>query len=102
MNTPSHLIMTAALRTRLRPLPIPRGAFLLGAVLPDVPLWLLSVGGGLYFRYGREWRRAVIGDRECRASLTLPGFKHSNNVWLLSRLRDTDYQCPVHTRRNII
>ncbi len=60
MNTPSHLIMTAALRKRLRPLPIPRGAFLLGAVLPDVPLWLLSVGGGLYFRYGRGWSTEAV------------------------------------------
>lgn len=57
MNTPSHLIMTAALRKRLRPTPIPRGAFLLGAIMPDLPFWLLSIGGGVYFRYWLGWER---------------------------------------------
>jgi len=47
--------MTAALRKRLRPLPIPQRAFLLGSVMPDIPFWLLSIGGGLYFRYGLGW-----------------------------------------------
>lgn len=44
MNTPSHLIINAALRkwaTTDNRLAIPRSAFLLGAVLPDLPLWLL-------------------------------------------------------------
>ncbi len=53
MNTPSHLIINAALRKGAggRGLVIPRSAFLLGAVLPDVPLWLLWPGAYLYYRY---------------------------------------------------
>lgn len=47
--------MTAALRKSLRPTPIPRGAFLLGSVMPDFPFWLLSIGAGLYFRYWMGW-----------------------------------------------
>ena len=55
MNTPSHLIINAALHKRAKAggaQGIARGAFLLGAVLPDLPLWLLWVGGYLYYRYG--------------------------------------------------
>ncbi|NNJ11995.1 metal-dependent hydrolase [Chloroflexales bacterium ZM16-3] len=58
MNTPSHLIINAALRKRANAggaLAIPRSAFLLGAVLPDIPLWLLWIGAYVYYRY-------VLGD----------------------------------------
>jgi hypothetical protein len=52
MNTPSHLIITAALRKRLAGrIAIPRGAFLLGSVLPDLPLFFLVIGSQIYFRY---------------------------------------------------
>ncbi len=57
LNTPSHLIMTAALRKRIRSQPIPRGAFLLGSVMPDIPFWLLSIGGGIFYRYWLGWSR---------------------------------------------
>lgn len=55
VNTPSHLIINAALRkraTRSGDVTIPRSAFLLGAVLPDIPLWLLWLGAYGYYRYG--------------------------------------------------
>jgi hypothetical protein len=56
MNTPSHLIINAALRKRAgAAIPIPRGAFLLGAVLPDIPLWLLWMGAYAYYRH-------ILGD----------------------------------------
>jgi hypothetical protein len=58
MNTPSHLIINAALRKRAvagGALQIPRSAFLLGAVLPDIPLWLLWIGAYIYYRY-------ILGD----------------------------------------
>jgi hypothetical protein len=58
VNTPSHLIINAALRKRANAggaLDIPRRAFLLGAVLPDIPLWLLWIGAYAYYRY-------VLGD----------------------------------------
>lgn len=54
MNTPSHLIINAALRRRVTAggqRAIPRSAFLLGAVLPDIPLWLLWTGAYAYYRY---------------------------------------------------
>lgn len=50
MNTPSHLIMTAALRKRAGGLPIPTLPVLLGSVAPDLALTLLSVGGMVYYR----------------------------------------------------
>jgi hypothetical protein len=53
VNTPSHLIINAALRKRASTngLIIPRSAFLLGAVLPDIPLWLLWIGSYAYYHY---------------------------------------------------
>jgi hypothetical protein len=54
MNTPSHLVINAALRKRAMTggaLTIPRGAFLLGAVLPDIPLFVLWLGAYGYYRY---------------------------------------------------
>ncbi len=49
MNTPSHFIMTAALDKALPRVPIVKRAFLLGSVAPDLPLWLLSIGGMVYY-----------------------------------------------------
>jgi hypothetical protein len=54
VNTPSHLIINAALRKAVAArgvTAIPRSAFLLGAVLPDIPLWLLWMGAYAYYRY---------------------------------------------------
>ncbi|MCG8348513.1 MAG: metal-dependent hydrolase [Chloroflexales bacterium] len=53
MNTPSHLIITAVLRKKLRRVPIPRSAFLFGSIMPDIPLYLLSFGGAIYYRFVR-------------------------------------------------
>jgi membrane-bound metal-dependent hydrolase YbcI (DUF457 family) len=62
MNTPSHVIINAALRKALPRIAIPRGAFLIGGFMPDMPLLLLSIGGFLYYRYveGRPTRDIVI------------------------------------------
>lgn len=54
MNTPSHLIVNAALRKWAvagGAVSIPRSAFLLGAVLPDIPLFILWLGAYGYYRY---------------------------------------------------
>ena len=48
MNTPSHAIITAALRKRTF-WTVPLSAVLWGSVAPDVPLYLLSLGGFLYY-----------------------------------------------------
>lgn len=56
MNTPSHLIINAALRKAMGArLPTPRSAVLWGAVAPDLPLYLLSVGGFVYYRLILGW-----------------------------------------------
>ncbi|NJL87183.1 MAG: hypothetical protein HC886_16360 [Leptolyngbyaceae cyanobacterium SM1_1_3] len=55
MNTPSHFLMTAALEQAKPRIPIAKSAFLLGSVAPDLPLWLLSIGGMIYYRYFLGW-----------------------------------------------
>jgi len=51
VNTPSHLLMTAAIRKAAPTWQMPRSAVLIGAVAPDVPLTLVSLGGFMFFRY---------------------------------------------------
>ena len=54
MNTPTHLIVNAALHkaaTARGVTTIPRRAFLLGAVLPDIPLFVLWLGAYAYYRH---------------------------------------------------
>lgn len=55
MNTPSHFLMSAALDRALPRVPIVKSAFLVGSVAPDVPLWLLSLGGVLYYHVFLDW-----------------------------------------------
>jgi membrane-bound metal-dependent hydrolase YbcI (DUF457 family) len=57
MNTPSHLIMTAALSKAMPRWAMPRSAVLLGSVAPDVALWVLSLGGFVYFESILGWGR---------------------------------------------
>ncbi len=50
MNTPSHIILQAALsKGKLKPTVL-RKAFLLGSFMPDIPLYLLSTGGAIYYK----------------------------------------------------
>lgn len=63
MNTPSHFLITAALERILPRVPIVKPAFLLGAVAPDLPLWLLSIGGIIYYRFWQGWTAADTGHR---------------------------------------
>ncbi|MBD1855313.1 MULTISPECIES: hypothetical protein [Leptolyngbya] len=55
MNTPSHFLMTAAIDKALPQVPIHQKAFLLGAVAPDLPLWILSAGGIVYYHFVLGW-----------------------------------------------
>lgn len=55
MNTPSHWLITAALDKRFRALPIAHGAFLLGSVAPDMPLYLLTLAGWIHLHLIRGW-----------------------------------------------
>lgn len=63
MNTPSHFFMTAALAKALPHLSIARWAVWVGAIAPDVPLWLLSIGGMLYYRTLRGWSTEATFNR---------------------------------------
>lgn len=58
MNTPSHFLMTAALAKALPRVPIQRSAFFWGAIAPDLPLWLLTLGGMIYYRWFLGWSAA--------------------------------------------
>lgn len=51
MNTPSHLIVNAALVKAANRKAIPQSALLWGAVMPDIPLIVLSVGFFVFHRW---------------------------------------------------
>jgi len=53
MNTvPSHLVINAAIEKKFgKKLNIAKSAFLLGAVLPDIPLGLLMLGSYVYYGF---------------------------------------------------
>ena len=55
MNTPSHFLMTATLRKVCPRVPIAKSAFLLGSIAPDIPLYILSIGGILYYHILLDW-----------------------------------------------
>lgn len=76
MNTPSHLVINAAIRKYTGVTRIPRSAFLLGAVLPDIPLWLLWIGAYLYYRY-------VLGNPSITPMDEMfDGFYFNNPFWI--------------------
>ena len=52
MNTPTHLVINWSL-ARGSGVDYPLSAVLLGSVAPDLPLYGLSIGGGLYYRFVR-------------------------------------------------
>ncbi|MEH1872118.1 MULTISPECIES: metal-dependent hydrolase [unclassified Nostoc] len=58
MKTPSHFLMTAALDQALPRVPIVKSAFLLGSVAPDIPLWILSISGIVYYHFILGWSLA--------------------------------------------
>lgn len=56
MNTPSHFIITAALRKSLRKrVTMPARAILTGSIAPDLPVYLMTLGAFLYFRVMLGW-----------------------------------------------
>ena len=48
MNTPAHIVIAASLAKAVPAVPM-SSAFLLGSVAPDLPLYALSLVGGLYY-----------------------------------------------------
>lgn len=55
MNTPSHLIITAAIQKRMRGGSILKSAVLWGSVAPDIPLYLLTLGSWIHLCWIRGW-----------------------------------------------
>ncbi|MDX2271383.1 MAG: metal-dependent hydrolase [Cyanobacteriota bacterium] len=55
MNTPTHLVINAALNKRFANWTIIKSAWLLGSVAPDIPLYLLSLGGWVYYHQMLGW-----------------------------------------------
>jgi hypothetical protein len=51
LNTPSHIIINAAIHKKVGRDIIPKSAFILGAFLPDFPLGVLTLGFFLYNRF---------------------------------------------------
>lgn len=77
MRTLSHLIINSALFKKVNPSGIPRSAFLLGAVLPDIPLGMLHIGYYVYSHF-------VLGIPS--PGLMPPGFDYLffNNPWWIA------------------
>lgn len=126
MNTPTHLVVNAALHKRATAggVAIARSAFLLGAVLPDIPLWLLWTGAYVYYRYVRGDQSITLMDQRFdQLYFTDPFWITAHNLLhaplllliamaLLWRFRDTPGQwrhwwfwfaagCLVHTLLDI-
>ncbi|MCH8016974.1 MAG: metal-dependent hydrolase [Acidobacteria bacterium] len=55
MNSPTHFLMTAALRQALPRIPMVRSAVLIGSIAPDIPFYLLTLGSFLYYQNVVGW-----------------------------------------------
>ena len=55
MQTPSHFLMTAALRKAMPRLQMIPTAVLTGSIAPDIPLYLLYLGAAIYYPYFLGW-----------------------------------------------
>ncbi|MEM7811948.1 MAG: metal-dependent hydrolase [Planctomycetota bacterium] len=51
MNTPTHALINWTAAKAVPVESFPTSAVLLGSVAPDIPLYFLSIGGGLYYRF---------------------------------------------------
>lgn len=76
MNTPTHLVINWSL-ARSSGQAYPLSAVLLGSVAPDVPLYLLSLGGGLYYSW---WK----GMPAAEAAEKIWGDLYFNDPWWIS------------------
>ena len=55
MHSPTHFLLTAALRQALPRIPMVRSAVLIGSVAPDVAFYLLTLGAFNYFHNRMGW-----------------------------------------------
>jgi len=107
MNTPTHALINWTVAKWWGKDSFPRRAVLLGSVAPDVPLYFLSIGGIIWFRFVEQREMEDVG-RHMYANLfyndtywmTLHNVLHSPTVlisvlfvlWL--RLRQTFWKSP--------
>ncbi|MEM7477351.1 MAG: metal-dependent hydrolase [Planctomycetota bacterium] len=59
MNTPTHVLINWTI-AKASGGKFPASAVLLGALAPDIPLYFLSIGGGLWFRFVEGWEPGEI------------------------------------------
>ena len=76
MNTPTHLVVNWSL-ARASGQDYPLSAVLLGSVAPDIPLYLLSIGGGAYYTW-------VKGMPASDAANKIWGELYFNDPWWIS------------------
>lgn len=77
MNTPSHLIINAALRKKFKRVDIPKSAFLWGSILPDIPLGLISIGFSIYYQF-------VLGQNPADVMESVFHQAYFNNPWWIA------------------
>lgn len=75
MQTPSHMVIAAAVAKGIAPVPVST-AVLLGSVAPDLPLITLSIFGGLYYTQIKK-----MPAKEA-ASLMFDTLFFKNKVWI--------------------
>jgi membrane-bound metal-dependent hydrolase YbcI (DUF457 family) len=78
MQTPSHFLMSAALDKVLHRIPIAKAGFLWGSIAPDIALWVLSIGGIVYYHLMLGW------SREQAASLMFDKLFFQHPLWIIS------------------
>jgi len=61
MNTPTHALINWTIAKSITKVKVPKSAVLLGSIAPDIPLYFLSIGGALWFRYVQGWEAREIG-----------------------------------------
>lgn len=81
MQTQSHFLVAAVMGKQLPPrgLPVRHKAWLIGSVLPDIPLALLTVGSTLYYR----WFRVAFAGGDLHQELHFRRF-FTDPLWIAS------------------
>jgi membrane-bound metal-dependent hydrolase YbcI (DUF457 family) len=78
MQTPSHFLMSAALAKVLPRVSVVKGGFLWGSIAPDIAIWVLSIGGIIYYHNILGW------SREQAASLMFDKLYFNHPLWIIS------------------
>jgi len=61
MNTPTHALLNWAIAKSLPVSSFPASAVLLGSIAPDIPLYCLTIGTGIYLRFAQGMEPDRIG-----------------------------------------